>query len=62
MEPTAEARIKALQNPNGWVYAIERHYGPNDAVPPSAIKGAWQVDGDGQIVGHFIPNPNYVER
>jgi hypothetical protein len=32
-------------------------YGPDDAVPPTAIRGAWKVGDDGQIVGDFLPNP-----
>ena len=60
MEPTPEAIAEAKQNPGGWVYAIDGHYDPNGAVPTEAIKGAWKVDVNGDIVGEFIPNPNYV--
>jgi hypothetical protein len=60
MEPAPEARAEAKQNPGGWVYAIDGRYDPNGAVPPHAIKGAWKVDEDGEIVGDFIPNPNYA--
>ncbi len=49
----AEARMK----PGGWVYEIVGDYGPDDAVPPAAIRGAWKVGDDGRIVGDFIPNP-----
>jgi hypothetical protein len=41
------------------VYAVDGHYDPDGAVPPEAIQGAWQVDDFGEIVGKFIPNPNY---
>ena len=34
IEPTEAMKKEAKQNPNGWVYAIEGSYGPNDAVPP----------------------------
>jgi hypothetical protein len=54
----AEA-ARGLQGPNGHVYMIDGPYGPNDDVPPEAIKGAWKVDENGKIVGEFIPNPNY---
>jgi hypothetical protein len=37
-----------------------RAHDPNGAIPPEAIKGAWQVDKAGSIVGEFIPNPNFV--
>ena len=60
MEPTPGARAEAKQNPGGWVYVIVGRYTPNDYVPPHAIKGAWKVDEQGEIVGDFIPNPNYV--
>jgi len=49
----AEAKTK----PGGWVYEIVGGYGPDDAVPPTAIRGAWKVDDGGQIVGDFVPNP-----
>jgi hypothetical protein len=50
---------EARKRPGGWVYEIVGGYGPADAVPPTAIRGAWKVDGDGCIVGEFIPNPNF---
>jgi hypothetical protein len=59
MRPTAEAIAEAKKHPNEHVYVIEGNYGPNDAVPPHAIKGAWKVDSKGNICGEFIPNPNY---
>jgi hypothetical protein len=58
MIPTPEIIAIARRHPNGHVYAIEGKFGPSD-VPPQAIKGAWKVDGQGNIVGDFIPNPNY---
>lgn len=39
------------------MYEIVGDYGPEDAVPPTAIKGAWRVDDNGEIVGEFLPNP-----
>jgi hypothetical protein len=52
-ELVAEAKTR----PGGWVYEIIGDYGPDDAVPPTAIRGAWKVDDEGQIVGDFLPNP-----
>ena len=62
MKPTPEAIAEARKHPNGHVYAIEGNFGPSDAVPPQAIKGAWKVDAQGNIVGDFIPNPNYQPK
>jgi len=59
---TPDVIVEAQKNPNGWVYKIEGDYGPNDDIPPEAIVGAWKVNQDGEIVGDFIPNPNYVAR
>ncbi|MCX5658594.1 MAG: hypothetical protein NTW19_02595 [Planctomycetota bacterium] len=59
MKPTAAALAEAKRKPNGWVYAIEGNFGPNDGVPPTAIIGAWKVNENGEIVGEFLPNPNY---
>ena len=58
-EITADVLQAARQNPDGWVYKIDSAFGPNDNVPPEAIVGAWKVDSSGNIVGAFIPNPNY---
>jgi hypothetical protein len=61
--PGAIAEAKREPNkPNGHVYEIEGNYGPEDAVPPEAIRGAWKVDEKGSIVGDFIPNPNFKPR
>ena len=58
--PTPQMIEEARKNPNGWVYAIEGNFGPNDAVPPEAIAGAWKVSPDGKIIeGSFRPNPNF---
>jgi hypothetical protein len=48
---------EAKKRPGGWVYEIVGDYGPDDEVPPTAIRGAWKVDDDGQIVGDFLHNP-----
>jgi hypothetical protein len=53
----AELEAEAKTKPGGWVYEIAGDYGPDDAVPPTAIRGAWKVDDAGQIVGDFLPNP-----
>lgn len=51
---------EALRNPSGWIYVIEGDFGPDDAVPPTAIRGAWKVDDAGLISGDFIPNPRFA--
>jgi hypothetical protein len=61
-QPPADAVEEAKRHPNGWVYQIVGDFGPNDAVPPEAIAGAWKVDGAGHIVGRFIPNPRFKDR
>ena len=50
---------EARKNPNGWVYVIDGKFGPNDAVPPEAIVGAWKVDASGKLTGEYKANPNY---
>lgn len=63
LKPTPELVSEAKKHPNGWVYVIAGHYGPNDAVPPEAIAGAWKVDPSGNIVpGSFQPNPKYTPK
>jgi hypothetical protein len=60
--PTKEAMEEAKLHPNGWVYQIDGKFGPNEPIPPEAIVGAWKVNADGEIVGEFIPNPNYMPK
>lgn len=59
LEPMPGEIAEATRNPGGWVYRISGAYDPNDGVPPEAIVGAWKVGDDGQIVGDFMPNPNF---
>jgi hypothetical protein len=51
----AEARTR----PGGWVYEIVGDFGPNDAIPPTAIRGAWKVNDAGRVIGDFLPNPAF---
>ena len=51
---------EAKRHPNGWVYRINGTFGANETVPPEAIVGAWKVDGEGKIIGDFIPNSKFV--
>jgi hypothetical protein len=60
--PTPEAIAEAKRKPGGWVYKIQGNYGPNEAVPPEDIAGAWKVDDQGNITGEFKPNPNFRKR
>ncbi len=62
IRPRPEAVEQAKRHQNGWVDQIEGKFGPDDAVPPQAIAGAWKVDGRGQIVGQYVPNPNFQGR
>lgn len=50
---------EAKANPNGWVYEIEGDFGPDDAVPPEAIRGAWKVGPTGELTGKYEANPNF---
>lgn len=59
LTPSEEAIDEAKRHPNGWVYQINPRCDCKRAVPPQAIVGAWKVDEHGNIVGAFIPNPNY---
>ncbi|HCU91534.1 MAG TPA: hypothetical protein DHU96_01735 [Actinobacteria bacterium] len=57
-ELLAEARLK----PGGWVYAIDPAYapeGPDGAVPPEGIIGAWKIADDGTPTGEYQANPRY---
>jgi len=51
---------EARAHPDGWVYEIVGEFGASDAVPPSAIKGAWKVDSSGLLTGEYVENPSFV--
>jgi hypothetical protein len=61
-EITPDLIEAAKKIPNGYVYKIDGQFGPNDAVPPEAIMGAWKVNEAGNIVADFIPNGNYKTK
>jgi hypothetical protein len=59
-QPPSDLVREAKANPGGWVYEISGKYDPNGAVPPHAIKGAWQVSQTGEIIpGSYKANPNF---
>jgi hypothetical protein len=59
--PLFGAIEKAKKFPNGYIYEIDKAFEGEENIPPNAIVGAWKVNGKGEIVGDFIPNPNYLE-
>lgn len=61
-EVTEEVIQAARAHPGGFVYKIEGNFGPDDAVPPEAIVGAWEVDPNGKLTEKFFANPNYPRR
>ncbi len=57
-----ELLAEAKSQPGGWVYAIDSTYapdGPDGAVPPEGIIGAWKIADDGTPTGEFQANPRY---
>jgi hypothetical protein len=62
MDPSPEAHEEAKRWPNAQVYKIDGTFGPDEAVPPDRIVGCWKTDSEGNIIGEFIPNPNYRSR
>lgn len=52
-KPPPELAAEGRRFPGGWVYEIEGEFGPNDAVPPEAIRGAWAVDREGKLTGEY---------
>jgi hypothetical protein len=53
---------EARKRPGGWVYEIVGGYGPDDAVPPTAIRGAWKIDDDGRVDVHVLTAPESLEN
>lgn len=64
-EITDVMRAEARTKPGGHVYVIDPAFapdGPNGAVPPEGIIGAYPVDANGDVVPTFQPNPNYNRK
>jgi hypothetical protein len=59
-ERPPQAIEEARHQPNGWVYEIVGGEVEDGSVPPERIRGAWKVDGEGQITGEYQANPNFV--
>ena len=57
--PPPELIAEASRTPGGWVYEIVGTFGPDHAVPPEAIKGAWKVDDNGELTGEYRPNRRF---
>jgi hypothetical protein len=57
--PSPAIIAEAKSHPGEWVYEIVGSFGPHDPVPPEAIRGAWKVDDQGQVVGQFQANPKF---
>ncbi len=57
----AAQRAEAVRLGGGWVYEIDGSQvdDPDGCVPATAIKGAWQIGADGEVIGEFNPNPNH---
>jgi len=49
----------ARASPSAWVYDIDWDYRPDQRVPAEAIRGAWEVDGEGKLTGVYDRNPRY---
>jgi len=60
--PHPKAIEEAKLHPNGYVYQLDGDFRDDEFVPPDRIMGMWEVDESGEIVGDFIPNPNYRRR
>jgi len=65
-KPPSDARFaaqpaEAVPIGGGWVYEIDgaQVEDPDGAVPAAAIKGAWQIGPDGEVIGALKSNPNY---
>ena len=58
IEPTEALLAQARLMKGGWVYVIDGDYG-DYAVPPQAIRGAWEVLLDGNLSGYYLANPNF---
>ena len=57
---TDEMRAHAEVQPDSWLYVLDPAADPDAPVPPELVVGAYPVDGCGEVVEAFEPNPRYV--
>ncbi len=60
LKPTQGEKDEAKKYLNGWVYRIEGIFSDEDAIPPEAIIGAWEVDDKGNLTGTWKGNKNFI--
>ena len=58
-EAPAELFSGTDRAPSGWLLVIDGEFGPGDALPSEAIRGAWAVDANGHPTGRFRHNPRF---
>lgn len=58
-KPTVGMIEEARRNAGGWVYEIEGEFGPDDRIPGSAVRRAWEVDRGGKLTGRYAENPRF---
>ena len=62
LKPTQGEKNEAKKYPNGWVYRIDGNFSDEDAIPPEAIIGAWEVDKNGNLTGKWKANKNFIPK
>ena len=50
---------EAQSKPNGFLYEIDYAYPDDQPTPPEAIRGAWEIDSQGQFTGRYSVNERY---
>ncbi|HEV2376503.1 MAG TPA: hypothetical protein VGS19_30560 [Streptosporangiaceae bacterium] len=56
-EVPAEIREAARRAGGGWLDEVVGGHQP--PVPPSAVRGSWRLDTNGEVTGEYIPNPSF---
>ena len=54
-----EIAEQARQAGGGWLYEVVGRHDPRHEVPPSAIKGSWKLDANGELTGEYVSNPGF---
>ena len=58
--PTDPSAIRAAKlQPGAHLYDIDRPYPANQRTPPEAIRGSWQIDGEGILTADYDVNERY---
>ena len=54
-----QLRELARRAGGGWLDEVVGHHPSGLPAPPTAVRGSWRLDANGDLTGEFVPNPHF---